>query len=171
MGWAPRSWSRLSANGCSMPNMIDTSISGTDPRSHPLASPFLCTLFNGGGNRGLLDYQGRAGIISIVRWNLRPVILCRDVRSISFCFCCDPMCHRNCLGPNWRCSNESIYELLERWWCGQTLRSKLGDIANWDIWSAIESAELHKCLRWESLDGGLANGGLRYLSTAVHDWL
>ena len=24
---------------------------------------------------GLLDYQGRAGIISIVRWNLRPVIL------------------------------------------------------------------------------------------------
>ena len=23
---------------------------------------------------GLLDYQGRAGIISIVRWNLRPVI-------------------------------------------------------------------------------------------------
>ena len=24
---------------------------------------------------GLLDYQGRAGIISIVRWNLRPVIV------------------------------------------------------------------------------------------------
>ena len=23
---------------------------------------------------GLLDYQGRSGIISIVRWNLRPVI-------------------------------------------------------------------------------------------------
>ena len=23
---------------------------------------------------GLLDYQGRAGIISIVRWNLRPVL-------------------------------------------------------------------------------------------------
>ena len=23
---------------------------------------------------GLLDYQGRAGIISIVQWNLRPVI-------------------------------------------------------------------------------------------------
>ena len=23
---------------------------------------------------GLLDYEGRAGIISIVRWNLRPVI-------------------------------------------------------------------------------------------------
>ena len=27
---------------------------------------------------GLLDYQGRAGIISIVRWNLRPVIFGED---------------------------------------------------------------------------------------------
>ena len=27
---------------------------------------------------GLLDYQGRAGIISIVRWNLRPVIFVVD---------------------------------------------------------------------------------------------
>ena len=37
--------------------------------------PSLCTLFTKGGKReGLLDYQGRAGIISIVRWNLRPVI-------------------------------------------------------------------------------------------------
>ena len=27
----------------------------------------------GGGNRGVLDYRGRAGIISIVRRNLRPV--------------------------------------------------------------------------------------------------
>ena len=35
--------------------------------------PLFCTLFNGRG-KGLLDYQGRAGIISIVRWNLRPVI-------------------------------------------------------------------------------------------------
>ena len=29
---------------------------------------------------GLLDYQGRAGIISIVRWNLRPVIFGVDER-------------------------------------------------------------------------------------------
>ena len=36
--------------------------------------PVSCVLFNRGGNRRLLDYQGRAGIISIVRWNLRPVI-------------------------------------------------------------------------------------------------
>ena len=28
---------------------------------------------------GLLDYQGRAGIISIVRWNLRPVIFSVDL--------------------------------------------------------------------------------------------
>ena len=38
--------------------------------------PLFCTLFSKGRNRraGLLDYQGRAGIISILRWNLRPVI-------------------------------------------------------------------------------------------------
>ena len=35
--------------------------------------PLFCTLFNRGGTEALLDYQGR-GIISIVRWNLRPVI-------------------------------------------------------------------------------------------------
>ena len=29
---------------------------------------------------GLLDYQGRAGMISIVRWNLRPVIF-----GVEFC--------------------------------------------------------------------------------------
>ena len=28
----------------------------------------------------LLDYQGRAGIISIVRWNLRPVIFGVDIK-------------------------------------------------------------------------------------------
>ena len=36
--------------------------------------PLFSTLFNRGGNGRALDYQGRAGIISIVRWNLRPVI-------------------------------------------------------------------------------------------------
>ena len=35
--------------------------------------PSFCTLL-GLETEGLLDYQGRAGIISIVRWNLRPVI-------------------------------------------------------------------------------------------------
>ena len=43
------------------------------PRLYPLRS-LVCTLSNKGGSRGALDYQGRAGIISIVRWNLRPVI-------------------------------------------------------------------------------------------------
>ena len=43
--------------------------------------PLFCTLFNRGGNRrAFLDYQGRAGIISIVRWNLRPVIFGVDFR-------------------------------------------------------------------------------------------
>ena len=37
-------------------------------------APLFCTLFNRGGREGLLDYQGRAGIISIVQWNIRLVI-------------------------------------------------------------------------------------------------
>ena len=37
--------------------------------------PLFCALLNRGGTEELLDYQGRAGIISIVRWNLRPVIV------------------------------------------------------------------------------------------------
>ena len=36
--------------------------------------PLFCTLFNRGASRRALDFQGRAAIISIVRWNLRPVI-------------------------------------------------------------------------------------------------
>ena len=39
-----------------------------------LCVPLFCTLFNRMEREELLDYQGRAGIISIVRWNLRPVI-------------------------------------------------------------------------------------------------
>ena len=40
--------------------------------------PLFCTLFVGVEAEGLLDYQGRAGITSIVRWSLRPVIFCVD---------------------------------------------------------------------------------------------
>ena len=40
----------------------------------PLASPCLVLSLIGVETEGFLDYQGRAGIISIVRWNLRPVI-------------------------------------------------------------------------------------------------
>ena len=36
--------------------------------------PLFCTLFNRGGNRRGFRLPGRAGIMSIVRWNLRPVI-------------------------------------------------------------------------------------------------
>ena len=48
--------------------------------------PLFCTLFNivlcliGMETEGLVDYQGRAGIIAIVRWNLRPVIFGVDFR-------------------------------------------------------------------------------------------
>ena len=40
----------------------------------PLASLSCVLYFIGVETEGFLDYQGRAGIISIVRWNLRPVI-------------------------------------------------------------------------------------------------
>ena len=44
------------------------------PRLHPLRPLVLYFVYKGVEAEGLLDYQGRAGIISIVRWNLRPVI-------------------------------------------------------------------------------------------------
>ena len=40
----------------------------------PLAFPCFALCLIGVETEGLLDYQGPAGIISIVRWNLRPVI-------------------------------------------------------------------------------------------------
>ena len=40
----------------------------------PLAFPCFVLCLVRVEAEGLLDYQGRAGIISIVRWNLRPVI-------------------------------------------------------------------------------------------------
>ena len=40
----------------------------------PLASPCFVLRLIRVETEGLLAYQGRAGIISIVRWNLRPVI-------------------------------------------------------------------------------------------------
>ena len=40
----------------------------------PLASPCFALRFIGVETKELLDYQGRAGIISIVQWNLCPVI-------------------------------------------------------------------------------------------------
>ena len=57
-----------------------------------LCVPLFCTLFNRGETEGLLDYQGRTGIISIVQWNRRPVIFgvgiaCRvpELNPLSFC--------------------------------------------------------------------------------------
>ena len=40
----------------------------------PLALPCFELCLIGVETEGLLDCQGRAGIISIVRWNLRPVV-------------------------------------------------------------------------------------------------
>ena len=39
----------------------------------PLAFSCFVLRFIGVETEGLLDYQGRTGIFSIVRWNLRPV--------------------------------------------------------------------------------------------------
>ena len=40
----------------------------------PFEFPCFALCLIGMETEGLLDYQGRAGIMSIVRWNLRPVI-------------------------------------------------------------------------------------------------
>ena len=40
----------------------------------PLAFPCFALCLLGVETEGLLDYQGRAEIISIVQWNLRPVM-------------------------------------------------------------------------------------------------
>ena len=53
----------------------------------PLAFPCFVLCLIWGGNRRVLDYQGSAGIISIVRWSLRPVIF--DVDEPAFSAACD----------------------------------------------------------------------------------
>ena len=55
--------------GCRTMEMI-----GGSSASYLARTPLFCTSCNGVETEGFLDYQGRAGIISIVRWNLRPVI-------------------------------------------------------------------------------------------------
>ena len=46
----------------------------------PLAFPRFVLCLLRVEREGLLDYRGRAGIISIVQWNLRPVIFGVDSR-------------------------------------------------------------------------------------------
>ena len=47
---------------------------GSSASLAPFTFPCFVLRLIGVETKGLLDYQGRAGIISIVRWNLRPVI-------------------------------------------------------------------------------------------------
>ena len=73
-------------NQDSMPNMTGRpgyrKMEMIVPRSYPCV-PLFSTLFNKGWKqKSVLDYQGQAGIISIVRWNLRPVIF--GVEGLSF---------------------------------------------------------------------------------------
>ena len=71
----------------------------------PLA--FLCFVLCliGVETEGILDYQGRAGIISIVRWNLRPVIFGVDKKLLAL-----PARLRSRFASEWRCT---------RFWCTQ----------------------------------------------------
>ena len=50
----------------------------------PLAFPCFVLCLIGLETEGLLGYQGRAGIISIGRWNLRPVILNVDNSNVIY---------------------------------------------------------------------------------------
>ena len=45
----------------------------------PFVFPCFVLHFIGVETEGFFDYQGRVGIISIVRWNLRPVIFGVDL--------------------------------------------------------------------------------------------
>ena len=45
----------------------------------PLALPCFVLCLIGVETEELLDYQGRAGIMCIARWNLRPVIFGVDI--------------------------------------------------------------------------------------------
>ena len=47
------------------------------PRARP-SRPLCCAHFHRSGSKGALDFQGRRGIASVVRWNLRPVIFGAD---------------------------------------------------------------------------------------------
>ena len=49
------------------------------PRLRPLLFPCFLLCLVGVETEGLLDYEGTAGFISIVRWNLRPVIFGVDL--------------------------------------------------------------------------------------------
>ena len=52
------------------------------PRAHPL-HPLVYAFFKGLETKGLLDFQGRCGITSVLRWNLRPVISGVDIGGIA----------------------------------------------------------------------------------------
>ena len=48
----------------------------------PLALPCFVLCLIGVETEGFLDYQGRAGITSIVRWNLHPAIIGVEFRKV-----------------------------------------------------------------------------------------
>ena len=70
-----KSWKKQAfGRGHSSPEGADVH----DPKGLPKTSVKKNFGLNFRSLEGLLDYKGRAGIISIVRWNLRPVIFGAD---------------------------------------------------------------------------------------------
>ena len=66
---------------------------GVVPRSRPLRPCFILSLLSL-ETEGLLAFQGRAGITSIVRWNLRPVKFGVDFLFGDFGSCGSRGCHK-----------------------------------------------------------------------------
>ena len=72
------------------------------PREHP-SRPLVYACFNRSGSKGALDFQGRRGNTSIVRWSLRPVIFGVDNKLLTLTL------PENSLGNFW------IAECLQYW--------------------------------------------------------
>ena len=94
LGGVPEGPEMSSESGWSMPNMTGRpghrtmEMNGGSSAPHLARTPcvplFVHCLLRVEAE-GLLDYQGRAGIISIVRWNLRPVIFGVELAPVQHC--------------------------------------------------------------------------------------
>ena len=97
----------------------------------PLASPCYVLCLVGVETEGFVDYQGRAGIISIVRWNLRSVILGVEMGAGS-CYRvslsnCRSQPGFNCIGPRGASKNLGLGRT-------QCTSQKVADVWKKDVW-------------------------------------
>ena len=113
----------------------------------PLAFPGFVLCLLGVETEGLLDYQGRAGIISIVQWNLGPVIFGVE-------FCTTSLGRRfktnsdTCTSTKYRHRSSALQSLehhlpLPRWHMF-TLRShRMTKLTIWNCQRSLQHAKLH----------------------------